>query len=378
MGVTEAKAKTKITYIDNLRVLLTILVILHHTFITYGAPGGWYYTQKSTNMGALIPMTMFVAINQAFFMGFFFFLSALFTEPSYIKKGARIFMVDRLKRLGIPLLFYTFMLGPCMNYLIEVFGKGHSMSFIKYLSGYDDWVDFGVLWFVLALLVFTCLYVLVQRVTAGNPRKTYPGPSNTTILVFAVTLGIISYAVRIVFPVGWVLHPIGFQLAYFTQYIAMFAMGVVASRSNWLSGIDYKKGKRWKIIAIVLLLSFPLLYVVKIVTNCPLESFNGNGTWQSLLNALWEQITGVSIMVALLGICRQKWNTSTPLLQKMARSAYATYIIHPLFIISIALLLKDWNIEPAVKLLVAAPIAVTASFVFAGLLVKLPGVKDVV
>jgi surface polysaccharide O-acyltransferase-like enzyme len=158
----------------------------------------------------------------------------------------------------------------------------------------------------------------------------------------------------------------------------MFALGVVASRSNWLNSIDYKKGRRWMIIANVLVLSFPLLYVVKIITNSPLDTFNGNGTWQSLLNALWEQITGISIMVALLGICRQKWNTSKPLLQKMARSAYATYIIHPLFIISIALLLKNWDIEPAIKLLVAAPIAVTTSFIFAGLLVNLPGVKEVV
>jgi peptidoglycan/LPS O-acetylase OafA/YrhL len=33
--------KEKIYYIDNLRVLLTALVVLHHSFVTYGAPGGW-------------------------------------------------------------------------------------------------------------------------------------------------------------------------------------------------------------------------------------------------------------------------------------------------------------------------------------------------
>src|ERR1700743_3189620 len=96
----------KINYIDHLKVVLTILVVLHHSFITYGAPGGWYYSQKTTHIGALIPMTMFVAINQAFFMGFFFFLSAYFIGPSYKRKGAARFIGDRLLRLGIPLLFY--------------------------------------------------------------------------------------------------------------------------------------------------------------------------------------------------------------------------------------------------------------------------------
>jgi peptidoglycan/LPS O-acetylase OafA/YrhL len=68
----------KIVYIDHLKVVLTVLVVMHHAFITYGAPGGWYYAQKTTLTGALVPMTAFVAVNQAFFMGFFFFLSALF------------------------------------------------------------------------------------------------------------------------------------------------------------------------------------------------------------------------------------------------------------------------------------------------------------
>jgi peptidoglycan/LPS O-acetylase OafA/YrhL len=73
----------KIFYIDNLKVLLTILVILHHAFITYGASGGWYYQQKTSLKAALIPMTIFVSVNQAFFMGFFFFLSAYFIRPSF-------------------------------------------------------------------------------------------------------------------------------------------------------------------------------------------------------------------------------------------------------------------------------------------------------
>ena len=61
----------KIYYLDHVKVLLTVLVILHHSFITYGGPGGWYYRQPTTSQAALIPMTMFVSTNQAFFMGLF-------------------------------------------------------------------------------------------------------------------------------------------------------------------------------------------------------------------------------------------------------------------------------------------------------------------
>ena len=159
---TSAKPAAKIAYIDHLKVLLITLVVLHHSFITYGAPGSWYYQQKTHLIGALFPMTVFVATNQSFFMVFFFFLSALFIAPSYQKKGAEKFLADRLIRLGIPLAFYSLVLSPVLNYITEHYGYGEHHSFIEYLSGYHHWIDFGVLWFVAALLIFDLLYVLVK------------------------------------------------------------------------------------------------------------------------------------------------------------------------------------------------------------------------
>lgn len=76
----------KIHYIDHLKVVLTALVVLHHAFVTYGAPGGWYYSEKTTIEGALIPMTILVSVNQAFFMGFSFFYQRYLFHPLTIKK----------------------------------------------------------------------------------------------------------------------------------------------------------------------------------------------------------------------------------------------------------------------------------------------------
>jgi len=373
------EAKTKIYYIDNLRVLLTVLVVFHHVFVMYGAPGSWYYKEPTTKIGALAPMTMFVATNQAFFMGFFFFLSALFTESSYIKKGAAKFTADRLKRLGIPLLFYSFIFSPILNFLVYHFGHGGQATFMQYLGGYDDWVDPGVMWFVLALLVFTIMFIIVQQFGSNSHRRQYKFPSNTAILLFALALGVISYLVRIVFPVGRTLKPLGFQLGHFTQYIAMFMSGIIASRSGWLNSIELKTGRRWLIVAVILVLViFPLFYVVKELTKSPLDAFQGNGTWQSLLSAVWEQLTGISIMVALLGITRFRWNKTSPLLTSMARGAYATYILHPLLVITMGLLLKDWSIDPSLKIFIAAPVAVTGAFFIGWVATRIPGVRNIV
>ena len=41
-----------------------------------------------------------------------FFIGGYFTPSSVKRKGSRVFMKDKLKRLGLPFLAYTFVLGP--------------------------------------------------------------------------------------------------------------------------------------------------------------------------------------------------------------------------------------------------------------------------
>lgn len=367
-------SSSKINYIDNLRVLLTILVILHHTCITYGAPGGWYYYDKTSDETATIFMTLFVAVNQSFFMGFFFFLSALFTEPSYIKKSVVQFMLDRLKRLGLPLLFYFFIFSPVLNFIIYRLGYNKPITLAQYFKG----IGIGVMWFVAALLFFTLLYVIYMQLRGKEEVRTYRLPGNNKILFFALVLGIISFIIRIFFPVGWVFQLLGFQFAHFTQYVALFIAGIIASRNKWLNEMDSARGKHWRKLALLLILAFPLLYAIKVVTNSPLESFQGNGTWQSFIVAVWEQLTGISIIMALLATAKYRWNYTTPLLSRSARAAYATYILHPFIVVLAALILKHWQIEPALKFLIAAPVVVPVSFVLGSLITKLPVIKNVV
>ncbi len=369
----------KILYIDHLRVLVIILVVLHHTLITYGAPGDWYYSQKTTVAGAIIPMTLLVTINQAFFMGFFFFLSAYFIPISYEKKGASRFVTDRLERLGIPLIFYSFILSPILNYLVYYFGQGNHISFLRYLRGYDDWIDFGVLWFVAALLLFTLAYVLWQRffATKGEP-KAFPAPSFGLILQIGLAVGILSFLARTIFPVGWVLKPLGFQLGYFSQYLVLFVLGTSASKRNWLNQIPVPSGKKFARYPARLLLFLPVFYILEKTFHLPQNSFTGGWHPQQLLFAVWEQVLGLSIIIALLCIGKEKWNGPSMLLAKLSRSAFAVYIFHPLVVVSLALVFRNWGVDPAVKLLVVAPLAVSGSFLLGAGIVLIPGVKKII
>jgi surface polysaccharide O-acyltransferase-like enzyme len=376
-AITPEHAKGKIVYIDHLKVVLTVLVILHHAAITYGAPGSWYYNEKTTLLGAIVSMTAFVAVNQAFFMGFFFFLSALFIPSSYDKKGAGKFIADRLLRLGLPLVFYSLVLSPFLSFMTYTI-EHPQVTYAQYLGGFDGWINFGVLWFVAALLLFTLAYALF-RMFVDDKGISKPVPSVAKIVIFAVCIGVITYAIRIVFPVGWVLRPLGFQLGHFAQYIAMFVLGLIASRSKWIANADYATGKTMRTIALCLVfIGFPVFFVAQKTLNFPIDYFNIGGHWQSLWYAVWEQLVGFTIVTALLCIGKTRWNKPSAFLSLLSRSSFAVYIFHPLILIGLSVALHNWAVEPALKFLMVAPLAVIGSFLLGLLVVRVPGVNRVV
>ena len=140
VSTAEAKLSTKarLFFIDNLRIALIVLVVLHHLAITYGHSGGWYYYEGQPDMVTSIVFTLFNAVNQAFFMGFFFMISGYFTPGSYDRKGGGSFLKDRLLRLGIPLLFFIIIIDPLMAYVLGINIRGFQGPLWQFLPRYFE------------------------------------------------------------------------------------------------------------------------------------------------------------------------------------------------------------------------------------------------
>ncbi|HEY5745635.1 MAG TPA: acyltransferase family protein [Chryseolinea sp.] len=371
--------KDRENYIDTIRIALTVLVILHHTAITYGGPGGWYYSEPADGLASGLLLTVFVSTNQAFFMGFFFMLSSYFIPASYARKGRYRFLLDRLKRLGIPIVFYSLVITPVMIYMLVRLKMNQPISWYNVFIGRDEWVNIGVLWFTAALLLFTMIYAISSPRVTNKVDKPKSLPGNLTIFLFALGLGLISFVVRIVFPIGWTLDPVGFQFAHFPQYIALFTVGIYAYRHHWLSSVSYQQGRFWLRIALLLIVvGFPCIYLLKVVTHSELDAFLGGLTVQSFVNSLWEQLLGISLIMAWLGITRQKWNGQGTLTKEFSRSAYAVYIIHPLVLLLVSLLLKDVQLPSLLKFVITGGISVSLSFAVGSLLVRVPVVRDII
>jgi surface polysaccharide O-acyltransferase-like enzyme len=371
-------------FVDNLRILLIIMLVLHHLAITYGHSGMWYYLDGLPDDITVLIATLFTAVNQAFFLAFFFMISGYFTPGSYDRKGPWPFLKDRLLRLGIPLLFYIVIIDPLIVYAVASSVRGIQVSFWKFLGQYYGnyrGLGTGPLWFIEALLIFAIIYALwrlLARPSVTPAQRDGKPPSNLAIAIFALLLGVITFVVRLWLPIGWEFELLSLQFPYFPQYIALFVVGIIAYRLNWFLGIPTATGKVWLGIAIIfILVVLPILFVLGGALEGNTDPFLGGVHWQAFALAIWEQFVCMGMVIGLLVLFREKLNHQGKLAKDMAASAYTVFIIHAPVIVFLALALRDISLYPLLKFVLVAPIAIALCFVLAHYIRKLPLARDI-
>ncbi|MAF09697.1 hypothetical protein CMK11_04530 [Candidatus Poribacteria bacterium] len=384
MGRVSADPAPRLHYVDHLRVLLTALVILHHAAITYGAPGGWYYREDPANgLAAEVLLVLFVATNQAYFMGFFFFIAGYFTPAAYDRKGTAAFLRDRALRLGVPLVVYAACIDPAMGHALRASAGGDAGSLAdayRAMVARLPRVGVGPLWFVEILLMFSVAYAVVRLVGRSAPggRATEGrAPGLGRLAGCAAALGLVSFAVRVRMPVGESLPFPHIQPPYAAQYIAMFPLGVAAYRRGWLASFPdrYARAAAWAVGALIV--AFFVLFGVGEAASTPIEAYMGGWRWQALASAMWEQSLGVAMIVLVLATFRRRMNGVSALGKRLAAGAYAAYILHAPVLLGVSLACRGWEAGGLVKFLVVGPVAVALTFALGDVVRRLPGARAV-
>jgi glucan biosynthesis protein C len=318
--------QVRLGFIDNLRILLVVLVVLHHLALTYGAEGPWYCSEGQADTITAMVLTLFVAVNEAFFMGFLFLIAAYLVPPALERKGSRQFLTERFLCLGVPLAFQLLVVAPLLSYGLGITIWGYEGSLWAYIGAYwkgYELLDTGPLWFVEALLMFSVVYTLwwwLVKPPTRTAAKEAPTPGNVSIAVFALAVGLITFVVRIWLPVGWFFTPLGLQFPHFPQYIGLFVVGLIAYRRGWLSAIseDTARGRLWGRVVACLIALAPVLFVAGGALQGSTESFRGGPHWQALVYALWEQFLCVWMVISLLFTFRRRYDRQGGLARDMS------------------------------------------------------------
>ncbi|WP_395006066.1 acyltransferase [Undibacterium sp.] len=361
-------------FLDRIRVLLTALVILHHTAIMYGAEGGWYLRYQASGETSGLLLTLFCAVNQAFFMGMFFLLAGYFSTRSFDTKGTRQFLLDRLLRLGVPILVFGFVLGPLSNALAETAAGESVWSFWWHLMARASF-NIGPLWFAYALLIFSvalmALRLLLPRLRWNLSTAVL---SHTWVVFFLMAWGLGAFALRLWVPTGQERGLL--QIGYFASYILLFFFGCAAAHSRLLENIDKKLALPWGWIS---LLTIPSLFAYAILSGALKGvEFHVNGGWTlpALAYAMWEPFVACGVMLMLLWRFRVSakpwafWKKLTPL-------CFAAFIVHAPVVVGLGVLLQAWKEYSLAMFVAVGAASLLASFGVAALLVKLPGAKKI-
>lgn len=376
-------AAPRLLFIDNLRWLMIALVVTIHAAVTYSGVGSWYYKEPATlSAPALLVFVFYETHLQAFFMGLLFLIAGYFVPGAFERKGAGRFLADRSMRLGVPTALYALVIQPAIVYCLLPLQGGAavpslSVAYPRYLQSLRFLSGTGPLWFALALLIFTALYTL-WRVAGGWPGRTLPAgrlPSHADVVLLIGAITLCSFWVRLVQPIGT--DVLNMQLCFFSQYVILFAVGILAWRHDWLLRIPSSFGWVWLKLALTV---GPALWAALLLGGGALKDgfgrFVGGFHWQSAAYCLWESFFCVGLCLGLLVLFRERFNAQGKLARFLSANAFAVYVFHAPILIALSLALRGLALAPLLKFLLLSAASLVASFVASQLVFRrIPGLN---
>jgi len=351
-----------------IRVLLTVLVVGLHGAQPYGPTGGAWPVSDPANSDALLP---FLAINAAFLMGFFF-LAAYFLESSYQRKGAWGFLKGRLIRLGIPLALVVLLFNPVLNWL-SMPARPPFATYLAHDSLGAGRFDFDHLWFLAHLLIYAALYVLWRQIAGPPPDRPGPKPpGHLAILGYAVLLGLVTMAVRSVWPQDrWVtlFGLVPAEVGHLPQYVSLTLLGILAGRGRWLTEMPRRTCTIWFWIGIG-------MFTLAIPLGSPDIALPD---WLSV-ERVWAFLEGfvcIAMILGVTGLFRSRLNAPGRWLARLAPQVYGVYLVHFWIIIEVQRAILPWDGAALAKFAVATGATLFICFPLVAGLRRLPGVAKV-
>jgi len=372
-----ARATGRLYFLDNLRIALTILVIAHHVGQAYGPTGGAWPIQEATRAGILGP---FFTVNRSFFMSLFFLISGYLMVMSYDRSRPVAFVKGRVLRLGVPLAAFFLLVIPLQQYLCHrLTGDLGTMSFGRYYidcyfggaeppAGWEGrWpeLNFGHLWYVEHLLLFSLCYAILRSLRLRLPQTDLAQakpPGSLIVVLFALVLAFASATVRIWYPIDRWIGFLGFIQVAFADVprdLSFFILGAVAYRRQWFLSFPHRTGRTWLLVGVSLTVLW-YAYVMGLRHLFPIGR-----TAMTIAYPIWEALLCCGMCIGLLYWFRERLNYQNWWSKALAEGQYAAYLFHVPVIVLAQYAIAETALPPFTKFLLVTAVGVPLTFLLA-------------
>jgi peptidoglycan/LPS O-acetylase OafA/YrhL len=366
----------RLHFMDNLRVALTVLIVLQHAGFAY-APGNWWYF---TDVRQQPLLAAFFVVNRSFRMSLFFLIAGYFMPYVFDRKGPWAYLKDRFRRLGLPIMGFLVFVFPPLMYAYYVNFRGYApIDFLAYVQhiywgvgGHrpSDWSgpawpdrQIGHLWFTEMLLVYAVLYAgwrwTRQRLALPRIGRLHQ-PRLVLLLPVMILVAVASWWIRLDYPIyrwGAFLGVLQLSPGDLPRDFACFTLGVLAFRNGWLANLPAAQGYRW----LGLGLAGAVVFIAADFSGHSFFSTGGTGGL-AMLYPCWETLTCFGFCLGLPVLFREHLDIRTPFLDRLSGASYGVYLFHLPLVVALQYAAAGLDVPAVSKYLLVGLIAVPASF----------------
>lgn len=347
----------RLYFLDNLRTFLIFLVVVVHAGVVYESSGlmgpYWLVDDPSTSdLPGLVNL-----ILDIFVIPTIFFISGYFAPSSLQKKGNWRFLKAKFRRLMVPWFVAVFTLIPFYN-AIFLYSRGlPQASWTTYFHFSNRHISMSWLWFLPALFLFDCLYLLVRNLKLPIAKL------RLSWAVAAVFLSGFAYSVAVgdLGWTGWTKTPlIDFQNEKLVSYFLVFLLGSLCSR---LKIFDTDKRNMKLYIGVNATVWIPINIYVVVLLNFFLRPGQYIVSERVDVLLLWfgYHLSMLSLLYCAVTTFKYFFNRQGRLGRELGKLSYNVYIIHMAVIGPIALALLETDCPAILKYPILALTAYAAS-----------------
>lgn len=232
------KLAGRIHWLDNLRSIVILFVVLYHVGGVYEAAGLWASFWIVDDPATVTWVGIVGIIFDVFIMPTMFFIAGYLTPASMASKSGLDFIKGKVRRLLQPWLIAVLVLIPLYN-VIFLYSRGLPQEIWAYYFHFTNPRSQNWLWFLPVLFVFNLTYLGLVKTKIRIPKMSM----GRALLIASITGFAYSFLIGgLVGFRSWTLTPvIDFENERLLLYFLAFLLGVLGFRRNIFSERPQKK-----------------------------------------------------------------------------------------------------------------------------------------